>query len=169
MGNTKSTISSSVFFKKKKRKEKKKRGKTKKKMSQGKYSKITQPSLFYIRVCNNHGIQKPQLWSNDKDQCIKISFSFSLEIISPLSAADAHELSTCEEWGAEVLQPMPAVVGILHGRQRCSATAWCWSALGRGPPSSHKPSLSPVKSFLTFISVAPWNMHEKNDFLLSIH
>lgn len=82
-------------------------------MSQGKYSKITQPSLFYIRVCNNHGIQKPQLWSNDKDRCIKISFSFSLEIISPLSAADAHELRACEQCGAEVPQPMPAVVGIL--------------------------------------------------------
>lgn len=81
-------------LKKKKRKEKKKRGKSKKKMSQGKYSKITQPSLFYIRVCNNHGIQKPQLWSNDKDQCIKISFSFSLEIISPLSAADARAACT---------------------------------------------------------------------------
>lgn len=43
---------------------KKKRRKAKKKMSQAKYSKIIQPSLFYIQVYNNHGIQKPQLWSN---------------------------------------------------------------------------------------------------------
>lgn len=124
-------------------------------MSQGKYSKITQPSLFYIQVCNNHGIQKPQLWSNDKDQCIKISFSFSLEIIPhsllPMHMSCVHArsgeqrcCSRCWPWWGSWL-----------GRQRCSATAWSWSALGHSPPSSHKPSLSPVKSFLTFISVAP--------------
>lgn len=34
--------------------------------------------------------------------------------------------------------------------------------LGHGPLSSHKLTLSPVKSFLTFTSVALLSIHEKN-------
>lgn len=74
--------------KKKKKEDEKTKEKAKKKLSQAKYSQITHPSVFYIQVYNNHGIQKLQLWINDKDQCIKIS-SFSLEII-PLSLLPMH-------------------------------------------------------------------------------
>lgn len=53
-----------LLKKNKNRKERKKRGKIKKKMSQLKYSKLIQPGLLYIQVCNNRGIQKPEFWSN---------------------------------------------------------------------------------------------------------
>lgn len=124
MGNTKSSISSSVFLKKKKEKEK--RGKTKKKISQAKYSKTALPSLFDIQVYNNDGIQKPQLWSNDKDQCIKISFSFSREIV-PLSLLQTH------------VSCVPANGGERRCYGRCQPWWGSRQTLGHGSFSGHKP------------------------------
>lgn len=55
-------------------------------------------------------------------------------------------------------------MGTVAGTSRAGAPSMGGSdahPLGHGPMSSHKLSLSPVKSFLTFTSVALLNIHEK--------
>jgi len=111
-----------------------------------KYSKITQPSLCYIQVYNNYGIQKPQLWSNDRDQCIKISFSFGLKIIS-LSLLLTHMscvhvkggehrcYGRCRPWwGSCGAQPLPGL-GEPWVMAHCPATSHFMT--GEIPPPFH--------------------------------
>lgn len=118
-------------------------------MSQAQYSKTAESSVLCIQAYNNHSIHS-SIVKQWQESMYKDIIFLQPRDCSPFLAGEA-----CELW------EVGSMAGTSHGGVPGMGGRGA-HPLGHGLLSSHKLTLSPVKSLLTFTSVAPLNIHEKN-------